>query len=118
MGWVRFLYEQLAEQLSREQVRLPDFDQFWRDGRVVLPEAEKPFVLFEDFRRDPKAHPLGTPSGRIEIFSSVIASFGYDDCPGHPTWLEPSEWLGSKLAIRHPLHLISNQPGPPPAWSA
>ena len=112
MGWVRFLYDQLAEQLLQEQIRLPDFDQFWRDGRVVLPEAATPFVLFDDFRRDPKANPLGTPSGRIEIFSSTIAGFGYDDCPGHPTWLEPSEWLGSKLAERHPLHLISNQPGP------
>ena len=110
MGWVRFLYQQLAAQLSRDQVRLPDFDQFWRDGRVVLSQAENPFVLFEDFRRDPKAHSLRTPSGRIEIFSSAIASFGYDDCPGHPTWLEPSEWLGSELALRHPLHLISNQP--------
>ena len=112
MGWVRFLYDSLAETLSQEQIRLPDFDRFWQDGRVVLPEAATPFVLFQDFRHDPKANPLGTPSGKIEIFSSTIAGFGYDDCPGHPTWLEPSEWLGSKLAARHPLHLISNQPGP------
>ena len=67
-------------------------------------------MLFEDFRRDPKSHPLNTPSGKIEIFSSTIASFGYDDCPGHPVWLEPSEWLGSALTARYPLHLISNQP--------
>jgi biotin/methionine sulfoxide reductase len=25
-----------------------------------------------------------TPSGRIEIFSEEIDSFGYDDCAGHP----------------------------------
>ena len=112
MGWVRFLYDSLAEQLSQQQVRLPEFEEFWSKGRVVLPEAAEPFVLFEDFRRDPKAHPLNTPSGRIEIFSSTIAGFGYDDCPGHATWLEPSEWLGSAKAARHPLHLISNQPGP------
>ena len=36
--------------------------------------------------------------------------FGYDDCPGHPVWLEPAEWLGSPLAERYPLHLVSNQP--------
>jgi biotin/methionine sulfoxide reductase len=112
IGWVRFLYDSLADTLSQEQMSLPEFGRFWQDGRVVLPEAATPFVLFQDFRRDPKAHPLGTPSGKIEIYSSTIASFGYDDCPGHPTWLEPSEWLGSKLAERHPLHLISNQPGP------
>jgi biotin/methionine sulfoxide reductase len=110
MGWVRFLYDSLAEQLSQEQIRIPDFDEFWKQGRLVLPEAAEPFVLFEDFRRDHKAHPLNTPSGKIEIFSSTIAGFGYDDCPGHASWIEPSEWLGSKLAARHPLHLVSNQP--------
>src|SRR5439155_10572470 len=31
--------------------------------------------------------------------------FGYADCPGHPTWLEPTEWLGAALARRYPLHL-------------
>lgn len=109
IGWARFLYEQLTEQLAQQQIRLPDFARFWRDGRVDLPETS-PFVLFEDFRRDPKASPLQTPSGKIEIFSSTIAGFGYADCPGHPTWLEPLEWLGSVQAHRHPLHLISNQP--------
>ncbi len=53
---------------------------------------------------------LRTSSGRIEIFSEAIASFGYEDCPGHPAWLEPAEWLGAPLAERYPLHLVSNQP--------
>jgi biotin/methionine sulfoxide reductase len=66
--------------------------------------------MLADFRVDPAAHPLRTPSGRIEIFSEKIASFGYDDCPGHATWLEPIEWLGSKTAERYPLHMLSDQP--------
>jgi biotin/methionine sulfoxide reductase len=53
---------------------------------------------------------LRTPSGRIEIFSDKIASFGYEDCPGHPVWLEPQEWLGSEKSREYPLHLITNQP--------
>jgi biotin/methionine sulfoxide reductase len=53
-----------------------------------------------------------TPSGRIELFSATIDAFGYDDCPAHPTWLEPVEWLGSERATRFPLHLIANQPTP------
>jgi biotin/methionine sulfoxide reductase len=67
-------------------------------------------VLFEAYRHDPDAHPLKTPSGRIEIFSSTIASFGYDDCYGHAAWLPPAEWLGSPQVSRYPLHLLSNQP--------
>jgi biotin/methionine sulfoxide reductase len=109
IGWARYLYDQLAQQLSQQQIKLPDFDRFWTEGRAVLPETA-PFVLFEDFRRNPKNNPLRTPSGKIEIFSSTIASFEYVDCLGHPTWLEPSEWLGADRAVRYPLHLISNQP--------
>jgi biotin/methionine sulfoxide reductase len=67
-------------------------------------------VLFAAYRADPQAHPLKTPSGRLELFSETIAAFGYDDCPGHPVWLEPAEWLGSERATVYPLHLISNQP--------
>jgi biotin/methionine sulfoxide reductase len=62
------------------------------------------------FREDPEKHRLPTPSGKIEIFSERIASFGYDDCYGHPAWFEPAEWLGSPLANQHPLHMISHQP--------
>ncbi len=66
--------------------------------------------MLDQFRADPTAHPLATPSGRIELFSERIASFGYDDCPGHACWLEPCEWLGSAAAAQYPLHLISDQP--------
>ena len=64
----------------------------------------------KQFRADPAGAPLGTPSGRIEIFSATIDGFGYADCPGHPTWLEPTEWLGAPLAERYPLHLVANNP--------
>src|SRR5690349_23126274 len=41
-------------------------------------------------------------------YSERIAGFGYDDCPPHPTWLEPAEWLGATGS--YPLHLVSSQP--------
>ena len=50
---------------------------------------EREPVMLAKFRADPAANPLKTPSGKIEIFSEKIASFGYDDCPGHATWIEP-----------------------------
>jgi biotin/methionine sulfoxide reductase len=64
----------------------------------------------EDFRADQQGAPLETPSGRIETFSETIASCGYDDSPGHPSWLEPAEWLLAAEARRYPLHLLSHQP--------
>ena len=58
-----------------------------------------------DFRRNPDAAPLPTPSGKIEISSATIAGFGYPDCPGHPAWLPPVEGAGSPAAARFPLQL-------------
>ncbi len=110
MDWLRHLYDVFRQQAARERIELPDFDAFWRAGHIELPVADDGRVLFAEFRRDPEAHPLATPSGRIEIFSETIDGFGYDDCPGHPTWLEPAEWLGAERARRYPLHLVSNQP--------
>ncbi|MBS0343778.1 MAG: molybdopterin-dependent oxidoreductase [Proteobacteria bacterium] len=107
-AWLRHIYEESAQR--SKSVALPAFDEFWRAGEFRLPPAARPVVMLEDFRADPQAHPLKTPSGRIEIHSQRIASFGLDDCPGHPVWREPTEWLGSSAACAHPLHLISDQP--------
>lgn len=109
--WVRRLYDTTRTRVGREGVEIPDFDAFWASGRVRLPHLPtRPKGSFSALRSDPVAFPLDTPSGRIELSSEVIGGFGYDDCPGHPCWLEPAEWLGSPLAARYPLHLVSNQP--------
>jgi biotin/methionine sulfoxide reductase len=108
--WMRHLYDVARQQAAREKIELPDFEEFWQHGYAEAPAPETPFIAFEAFRDDPNANPLRTPSGRIEICSETIASFGYDDCPGHPTWLAPAEWLGGEVAERYPLHMMSNQP--------
>ena len=108
--WLRWMYDQAARGMADAGVQMPVFDEFWAAGGVEFPANDKPVVLLQDFRGDPSAHPLKTPSGRIELFSERIAGFGYADCPGHPAWFEPAEWLGSPRVDRHPLHLISDQP--------
>jgi biotin/methionine sulfoxide reductase len=110
MGWVRYLYEGMRGPVEAAGGSLPDFDAFWQAGKVELPTKPGPQVAFAAFRADPEGKPLATPSGRIELYSERIAGFGYPDCPGHPVWMEPCEWLGSPLARRFPLHLVSNQP--------
>ena len=109
-AWLRHMYDAAAERARMGGIELPGFEAFWAEGQFSIPEPGKPAVLLEAFRADPVAHPLRTPSGRIEIFSETIAGFGYDDAPGHPVWREPAEWLGGAGAQRHPLHLLSNQP--------
>src|SRR5690606_4701041 len=75
-----------------------------------FPMPDEPAILLGDFRLDPDASPLNTPSGKIEIFSETVAAYGYEECPGHPVWREPYEWLGSDKVQRYPFHLLSNQP--------
>jgi biotin/methionine sulfoxide reductase len=110
MAWLRHLYEGWRVRLADHGGSAPEFDQFWSMGFLEVPHVEQDLVLLKQFRDDPERMPLATPSGRIEIFSSTIDGFHYEDCPGHPTWLEPTEWLGAPLAVRYPLHLVANNP--------
>ncbi|WP_089175481.1 molybdopterin-dependent oxidoreductase [Bosea sp. AS-1] len=110
--WLRSLYEKAQVRLSALGFNPPDFETFWEEGVLLFsePEPEQQRPLLDAFRQDPIGNALPTPSGKIEIWSDRIASFGYDDCRGHPAWLEPREWLGAGKAAQFPLHLISNQP--------
>jgi biotin/methionine sulfoxide reductase len=109
-AWLTRLYDTNADKLRALGVELPSFDEFWERGIIDLGEHDAPHVMHADFRRDPERHRLATPSGKIEIFSERIKSFGLPDCPGHPVWLEPFEWLGGRAAQSYPLHLLSDQP--------
>lgn len=109
-AWVEHLYEDARPRAKAAGVDLPAFDDFWSQGILDLAQEGQYNNMLEMFRIDPEANPLSTPSGRIEIYSERIAQFGHADCPAHPTWLEPVEWLGADLAKSYPLHLISDQP--------
>ena len=96
----------------------PRLRQFWADGRcrAAVPADD---CSSRDFRADPAAHPLATPSGRIELFSATIAGFGYADCPGHPAWLEPGEWHGAAAGrATTRCVLLANNPSRAPAQPA
>ncbi|HRO57788.1 MAG TPA: molybdopterin-dependent oxidoreductase [Burkholderiaceae bacterium] len=109
MAWIRDIYERCAVHQQQAGAHVPSFEEFWRTGYIALPPPSRDSILFEEFRTDPVANPLGTPSGKIELFSERIASFGLDDIGGHPRWSEPVEWLGTKSSD-YPLHLLTVQP--------
>ncbi|WQV61163.1 molybdopterin guanine dinucleotide-containing S/N-oxide reductase [Helicobacter pylori] len=106
MEWIKGLYE------KSDGSTLKSFDQFWRDGFVEfeIPENARKFVRHAKFRQDPINNRLDTESGKIQIFSQKCADFKLADFKGHPTWFEPAEWLGSKMAEIYPFHLISPHP--------
>jgi biotin/methionine sulfoxide reductase len=104
--WLEHLYEPTRRALIEHGAEAPDFEEFWRRGELRLPTRLWDGGMVRAFRNDPKREPLPTPSGKIEIASAAIASFGYADCPQHPTWLPTDDDSGE----RFPLYLIANQP--------
>jgi trimethylamine-N-oxide reductase (cytochrome c) len=112
MDWIRSFYAQAQRAAKPLGVAMPSFDVFWKTGYVEfpIPADAKAYVKHADFRANPVKNPLGTPSGKIEIYSRKIAGFKYDDCPPHATWIEPTEWLGDAKAKTYPLHIVSPHP--------
>jgi trimethylamine-N-oxide reductase (cytochrome c) len=111
MEWLRGFYETARTQAQAKQVAMPAFDEFWKQGAFEFPltEAGKEFVRHKSFRDDPLLNPLGTPSGLIEIYSRAIERMNYDDCPPHPTWMEPLERTG-RAGAKYPLHVDTSHP--------
>ncbi|WP_051303310.1 DmsA/YnfE/YnfF family dimethyl sulfoxide reductase [Psychromonas aquimarina] len=67
-GWLRHLY-----QLTRAQdPSLPEFEAMRKQG-IYKRKVKDHFVAYQDFRNNPKANPLSTPSGKIEIYSEKLA---------------------------------------------
>ena len=110
MAWLTHLYGLWRRACGMQGIEVPDFAAFWDQGFVEIPPPATSYTQFAEFRADPDANPLNTPSGKVEIYSETIAGFGYEEVPGHPVWMAPREWLGSELAQRFPLHMLSFQP--------
>ncbi len=108
--WLEHLYEGTRATWKKLDIETPPFDEFWEEGLIDLSEHARSCVMLSDFRDDPVAHPLNTPTGKIEIFSEPIHSFGLADCSGHPEWRPAVEWLGAPDRDPTMLHLISDQP--------
>jgi len=113
MDWVQSFYDSAQSQAESKGIDMPDFDTFWAENKEVefyASEEAKQWIRHADYREDPLLEPLGTASGKIELFCRDIEKMGYDDCPPHASWLEPIEYLGSDKAKQFPLHLLSPHP--------
>lgn len=112
MAWLRHIWDEGRERGARKGLMMPDFEAFWEEGAHQMAEGDCDYVFLADFRLDPDGPgKLRTPSGKIELFSETVAAYGYADCPGHPAWIPPKEWLGAaEAASSAPLHLISSHP--------
>ena len=107
--WLKDMWERSQTLAAQQGFHLPTFEEFESNGMYRLPEEPRVRDWMANFRENPERSPLQTPSGKLELYSATIAEFGYDDCPGHASWLEPLEWQETDRS-RYPLHLLSPQP--------
>ncbi|MDC2824962.1 trimethylamine-N-oxide reductase TorA [Rodentibacter pneumotropicus] len=109
MEWLEGFYKTAFTAARNNRVAMPRFERFWEENKPFMFEANevaKKWVRYAEFREDPLLNPLGTPSGKIEIYSDVVAKMNYDDCKGHPTWMEPEEFAGNSTED-YPLALVT-----------
>ena len=114
--WQHFAWEESAvpnecsfEQLKEKQYYIPEIQENCYD----LPPG------LREFYEDPDAHPLSTPSGKLEIYSQALADFDPDDKERGPLakWVEGGpasegwfhdETLRGERAKKYPFLLVAN----------
>ena len=109
MGWVRHLYDETRVAMIARGGDMPSFEDFWKVGHAEIPEGPLE-PAFARFRADPENNRLATESGKLVLYSQTLAACAYPDCPPHPRWDAPVEWLGAPLADRYGFHLLTAQP--------
>ncbi len=107
--WLRYSYEQL----KNDQPHIPEFDQ--AKGIVDRQLADsREHIALKDFRADPVAHPLATPSGKVEFYSAALANLSVtwlldsqDHMPAIPEYRSTLEGVDDQeKRQRYPLQMI------------
>jgi anaerobic dimethyl sulfoxide reductase subunit A len=96
--------EWLQHFVARSEI--PDFQEF-KDTGIYFGKDQSRVALAE-FARDPKAHPLRTPSGRVEISSHAYAQTGYPPIPTS-RMLPTDEGYPLRLVTPHPRYRTHSQ---------
>lgn len=107
--WLREIWGVTRERGQEVGCDLPDWDDFIAGDVIDLPDPSRDQVFLAEYRADPLAHALPTPSGRIELFSETIAGFDLPDCKGQATWFAPRDQAEGR-GKDFPLFLLSGQP--------
>ncbi len=89
-----------------EEVDLPDYDTLRKQG-IYRINLDKPEVVSKKEPGSPAPKPFPTPSGKIEIYSEIVAKIDHPLIPTIPRYIESWESLNDPLAKKYPLQLVT-----------
>jgi anaerobic dimethyl sulfoxide reductase subunit A len=106
-AWVEWILDRYRE---TRFPGLPSLDEFEASNVGVYAEpVTQPALALADFRADPEAHPLDTPSGKIELFSKRLHDMGNpDEIPAVPKYIQEWESPFGPEAEQYPLQAIGH----------
>ncbi len=112
------IFYDVAQKGARAQrVTMPMFNAFWQQNKLIemrRSEKNEQYIRYGDFRADPVKNALGTPSGKIEIYSRTLENLAIR-IARHTQRLAPDEWKGTadekqlQLLTAHPAHRLHSQ---------
>jgi anaerobic dimethyl sulfoxide reductase subunit A len=85
---------------------VPDREAFRLSGIYAGPDQDR--VALAEFISDPRANPLATPSGRIELASAAYGTGGLSEVPGYRGYRPPPEYPLA-LVTPHARYRINSQ---------
>lgn len=107
--WLRYLYGKM----QAKDPLLPGYEQLKAMGIYKRKDPAGHFVAYQQFREDPKANPLKTPSGKIEIYSARLAAIAdeWELQPGEvisplPVYASTFEGWDAPERAQYPLQLF------------
>ncbi len=106
-GWIAWALERYRD---LRFPNAPSLEQMAKDNKGVYSiPVTHPKIAFADFRKDPEKHPLPTPSGKIEIFSTRLHELAAPrEIPPIPKYIQEWESPFGPEAERYPLQAVGH----------
>ncbi len=106
--WIEWIIENVYR--ANWFPEIPTIDEFEEQNLNVYSEpVTNPKIAFEEFRADPVANPLSTPSGLIEIFSPELYNMNKpDEIPAVPKYIQEWESPYGPEAEKYPLSALGH----------
>lgn len=107
-GWIEWIIENSYR--TGWFPDIPTIDEFEQQNiNVYSVPVTEPAIAFADFRADPEANPLPTPSGLIEIFSPELFDMNQpDEIPAVPKYIQEWESPFGPEAEKYPLSAMGH----------